>query len=166
MMTSTQLIVTGAICLIFGIAALLFPSTSSMFVDSLVGWVFLAAGISGLFAAFKVSKLVSGMGIAGLMLLVIGVFLLANPTEGLIALTVIMAGFFVIGGIARLVWARTWKDSPSYWVVLISGAVSILLGVMILANIVSSAETLLGVFLGIELLMAAVPLILMGLRQR
>lgn len=65
-----------------------------------------------------------------------------------------------MGGITRLVASAT---QPEYRVVLIlSGVVSTVLGLMVLFNLFSASFVLLGVLLGVETLMDGIAMMLMG----
>jgi uncharacterized membrane protein HdeD (DUF308 family) len=105
-------------------------------------------------------------GFVGLLALVAGVFLLANPLQGLISLTLLLGVLFLVTGLARLMMAFRMRDTPLFWLLLASGAVSTLIGIMVLGNIAAAATTLLGLLLGIQLLAEGVALVVLGLVGR
>ena len=81
--------------------------------------------------------------LGGIMVL-IGVSLLRNPLEGLVALTVVVAVAFVISGLFKLAIGRVLRPARLGWGVMFSGGVSALLGAIVLFNLSASAPVLLG----------------------
>ena len=69
-------------------------------------------------------------------------------------------------GLVRLTMAFRKRDTPLFWVLLLSGAVSALIGVMVFGNFGAAATTLLGLLLGIQLLAEGVALIALGFVAR
>jgi uncharacterized membrane protein HdeD (DUF308 family) len=168
MRPATLLIVIGALLLLGGILALANPFAASIAVSTLVGVFFLIGGAMQLWLAVTdaADRQRLWHGFVGLMALVAGVFLLANPLEGLISLTLLLGVLFLVTGLARLVMAFRMRDTPMFWLLLASGAVSTLIGVMVLGNIAAAATTLLGLLLGIQLLAEGIALIVLGLVGR
>ena len=166
MNNSTGLILVGILAFVGGVLALINPFAASISVEIFVGWLFLIGGALGMAAAFRLQTDRLWPLLSALAMFAIGVFMIANPLAGLMALTVLIAVAFLFSGIVRLFMARVLRDTTAYWMILFSGAVSILLAGMIFAGFPSSAKHILGLFLGIELIMAGIPLILLGLKFR
>ncbi len=89
--------------------------------------------------------------------------LLANPLQGLISLTLILGVVFLVTGIARLVLSFRLRDTPMFWLLLLSGAASVLIGVMVFGNFAAAATSLLGLLLGIQLIADGVALLALGI---
>lgn len=158
-------LLSGLIMSFGGILALINPDLASLTAELLVGWVFLASGLMLLVLALSFGD--RGVGVVmGLLGLIVGVFLLANPAAGMVSLTVILGVIFLVSGIIRLALAWGLRSSPLFWVLLIAGGVSVLLGAVIMADIQAAATTLLGVLLAIELLSSGVGQITYGLLLR
>jgi uncharacterized membrane protein HdeD (DUF308 family) len=162
------LILAGLILALGGILALVNPFAASIAVSTLVGVFFLIGGAMQLWLAVTdaADRQRLWHGVVGLMALVAGVFLLANPLEGLISLTLLLGVLFLVTGLARLVMAFRMRDTPMFWLLLASGAVSTLIGVMVLGNIAAAATTLLGLLLGIQLLAEGIAMTALGLVGR
>ncbi len=154
MQNSTVLLIIGLLSIIAGILALTNPFSASLAVEQLAGWAFLILGILQAYVAFRAH----GHGgrlwamLLGLIAIVIGVALLARPMAGLVALTYILAIMFLVSGVFKLIAGFAIPLPALKWWLVLSGAVSLLLGIMILANFPQSAATILGLLLGIELL--------------
>lgn len=161
-------IVLGAFMAIGGLLALANPFAASIAVTTLVGIFFLVAGIGQLWAAWSTPEDDHRLwhGALGLLTLVIGVMLLANPVAGTLSLTLIVGLLFVMSGGARLGIAVRMRDSRYFWLLLVSGALSALIGLLILGNIATAATSILGLLLGIQLLFEGAALIALGLISR
>ena len=161
-------IILGAFMVIGGLLALANPFAASIAVTTLVGIFFLVAGIGQLWIAWSTPEDDHRLwhGALGLLTLVIGVMLLANPVAGTLSLTLIVGLLFVMSGGARLGIAFRMRDSRYFWLLLVSGALSALIGLLILGNIATAATTILGLLLGIQLLFEGAALIALGLISR
>jgi uncharacterized membrane protein HdeD (DUF308 family) len=66
-------------------------------------------------------------------------------------MTVLLIVFFMVEGISKVIFALTIRPFPNWGWVLASGLVGIVLAVYLWANMPVSAEWVLGVLLGIQL---------------
>lgn len=148
----------GVLFLAGGVLTLIHPFPASLTITLFAGWVFLVLGILQIVAAFRdvAGNARLWMGLLGLTMALIGIELLADPMAGLVALTVIVAIGFILSGFVKLFIGRSIAEAHLGWGVLLSGAVSALLGIMVLAGIPQSAEVLLGVMLAVELISTGV----------
>ena len=90
----------------------------------------------------------------GVLYIVGGFVAFENPLLAAALLTLILGASLVASGIMRIILAFNMKrESPWIWVFL-SGAITLLLGLLILAHWPVSSLYILGVFLGIDLIMA------------
>ncbi len=127
-----------------------------------VGWTVLLAGIVGLLGAvFRIGK--PGFWSAALtggILTVLGIAMLRNTTAAAIALTLIAGSLFLVSGIVRLAVS---SQEPDHRIpLLLAGAVSTVLGLIVLFNLVDASYKLLGILLGIQLLMDGFTMIMIG----
>src|SRR5262245_172243 len=84
---------------------------------------------------------------------VIGLFLIRSPLMGAEVATLLMAAYFVIGGLFRLVGSMTVPLVQWNWQAAIDGAIALLLGILILARWPASGLWVLGFFIGLDLLL-------------
>jgi len=162
---ATSLIIAGALALVGGLVALIFPLPASLAVAVFVGWMFLIAGVLGLWAGFS-DQMLPARGllmIFGLLQLVVGVWILANPLKGLVSLTIILGALFLISGVGRLAVALSLSGTRTFWMMVLSGVISAGLGLFILFNVPESSPVLLGTLLAIELMMIGSTLVALGL---
>jgi len=118
------------------------------------GAILLAGGIVQLINAFKTRH---GDGfflnlLGGVFYIVVGILLIMHPVEGAIAATLLLAAFFSVSGIFKIVASLVHRFGHWGWV-LLNGLVSLALGIMILMQWPASGLFIIGLFIGIDLLM-------------
>jgi len=87
----------------------------------------------------------------GILYLVSGFLILENPEGGAAGLTLLMAAFFLVSGLFRIVVSVV-ERFPGWGWVLLNGAVSLLLGLVIWRQLPESAFWVIGLLVGFELL--------------
>ncbi|MFV0359097.1 HdeD family acid-resistance protein [Tropicimonas sp.] len=157
-------IIVGVIALIGGFVALANPFPATLAATLIAGWMFLFVGILELVAAFRIP----GTGpkiwavILGALALYLGITVLGHPLKGSIALTTAIAILFLGGGLARIILSFTLEDRSFFWLTMISGIASLLLGIVIFMNWPLSAASSLGILLGVELIFDGVGALALG----
>lgn len=160
--------VLAVICIVGGFLALLNPFGATVFAVTLAGWVFLIQGVIQVIHAFRVrdwSGFIWSLGI-GVLSLLVGVVLVADPLAGAIPLTLLVAVLFLATGVAKTMFALALRPASGWVWVLASGLVSVVLGVMILTGLPATATTILGLLLGIELVSNGVLFLFVALGLR
>jgi uncharacterized membrane protein HdeD (DUF308 family) len=143
------------ICLVaLGVLALVFPFVSTLATTLFVGGLFLAAGVVKLFSAFA-SRAHLGQSLLkalwGLVYLAGGALILYAPLPGAWSLTLVLASLFVVGGGASIAWALA-EPKPRGWSwMAASGALSIVLGLLVAIALPSAAFWFPGVVAGVDL---------------
>ena len=164
MKTWVKWLLLGILSVAFGLFVLANPIAASIAVTTLAGIMFAVAGGFQIFAGFgeegAMGKIL-GIGL-GILMLFLGASLLFRPLEGVISLAMLVTILFAANGIARLISSFQMKQSPFFWPMLLSGALSVLLAAYIVANFFEVAPELLGILLGIELLFNGVGLIVLA----
>ncbi len=150
------IVALGVVYLIAGFIALgsvMMATVASVFV---VGIMMIVAGVAEIINAFQVK----GWGkfliwaLLGVLYIVAGFITFENPLFAAVVLTLMLGAALVASGIVRIFLALSMKrESPWIWV-LLSSLVTLLLGVLILARWPVSSVYVLGIFLGIDLVMA------------
>ncbi len=161
-------LVVGVLSIVFGVFVLANPVAASFAVTLVAGTLFIVAGAVQIWAgvgADETSSKLMGIGLGALML-ILGVSFVFQPLQGIISLATLATIFIGLNGVLRLMTSWQMRDTPLFWPMLISGAVSILLAGYILANFGSIAPQLLGILLGIELLFNGTGLIVLAIFLR
>jgi uncharacterized membrane protein HdeD (DUF308 family) len=120
---------------------------------ALFGLLMLVAGIAQIVSAFWAGRW-SGFLLQlliGILYAVVGYIVFQHPLESAAALTLLIASFLLVGGIIRIVVALSERMNGWGWV-LLNGAVSTLLGVMILHSWPVTGAWVIGLFIGIEMI--------------
>jgi len=127
-----------------------------------LGWTSLLAGLLMLAGAILRIRAGGGWSIAlgGAVLTVLGLFMLRNLTFTAMTLTVLAGALFLSGGLARVVSAV--QSGRHRVLLMVSGLVSVVLGLYVLFNPAGATLSLLGILLGIQVLVEGLTLILLG----
>jgi uncharacterized membrane protein HdeD (DUF308 family) len=163
-------LVEGIILVILGLAAITIPPVATLAVEILFGWLILISGVVGLITTFWMRQapgfwwsLASAiLGIAA------GIVLLLWPLSGVLSLTLILIVFFVIEGVASIMFALEHKRELSgRWVwMLASGVIDLILAAVIFAGLPGTAAWAMGLLVGINMVFGGFALIVMALHAR
>ena len=159
---TTWSFVLGALLILIGLVVLGNAVVATTVSILFLGWMLLIAGIAGLVAAVMAVGTggVWSSAIGGGVCFVIGLMCLRHTDAAAVTLTLIMAALFLLSGLVRLIAAGATVDYR--WPLLISGAVSTVLGLVVLFNLFDASRALLGVMLGIQTVVEGVTMILVG----
>lgn len=154
-------IILGGISIIAGFLALANPLAATLTAEQLTGWAFLFLGILQIFAAFRQQSWGGRIWaiLAGAAFALLGFMLLARPLQGALSLTLVVGILFMTAGIVKIMMSFSLGRGRAFWMVLISGTLSVILAALIFANFPASAATILGVLLAVELISNGVSMI-------
>lgn len=145
----------GIALIVLGLIALGSAFVTSLAVIVFFGLLLVVGGAAQVASAFWAGKW-SGMILQllmGIFYIVVGVLMIDAPIEALQAVTLLIAALLIVGGLFRLVAALTIRF-PAWGWQLLSGAISVLLGLMINKGWPDNSVFIIGLFLGIELVFA------------
>jgi uncharacterized membrane protein HdeD (DUF308 family) len=160
----------GIVIVLLGLAAIVVPPLAGLVATIFLGWLFLIAGIVGLISTIA-ARQAPGFWwalLSALAAVVAGGILLWNPWQGLVTLTYVLIAFFIVDGIFTIVLALEHRRELSGrwgWLVL-NGVIDLFLAAVIIAGFPGSADWVLGLLLGIDLLFGGTALIGMALAAR
>jgi uncharacterized membrane protein HdeD (DUF308 family) len=147
-------LIQGALMVLGGVLALVYPVVSSVAVVLFLGWVLIISGVVQgirLIGAQHVPHFWLQL-ISVVLSVIVGVLFVRQPGEGLLAITLLLIVFFMVEGISKLVFALTIRPFPNWGWVLTSGVIGILLSLFLWASLAVTAIWLLGALLGIHLI--------------
>lgn len=167
---STGWIIALSIALIvLGIVAILVPGLASAFFTLVMGWIALISGVVMIVQSF-VSKPVRGFWlnlIVGILYVIAGIYILSNLAAALLGLTFAFGILFIVEGIYTIIMAFVNKTGHRmFWLVVLNGVITLILGIMVLNQFPFSAIWLIGLYVGISLLMSGVSLLAAALAAR
>ncbi len=150
--------------------ALLTPTIASVAATVFFGWILLLSGIVGLISTLRARH---GPGfvwalVSALVGIVAGVLLLGWPLRGTLSLTGVLIAFLLIEGGVSIMYSLEHKSALSggWGWMLASGIADVLLGLLLLGGLPSTALWALGVLLGVNLLFGGWALIMLVLNSR
>jgi uncharacterized membrane protein HdeD (DUF308 family) len=147
----------GVVFVILGIVALGNLVSATLVTTAIIGLVLVIAGFVQVAGALTTG---AGMGrvilsgLLGILYVIVGVDIMADPTKGAITLTVVVSVMLVFGGLLRIVGA-VMEQTGHRVVNAIVGVISILLGGWLFSGIPTTGVAI-GLFVGLELVMAGV----------
>ena len=166
---SGWIIALGVVYVIAGFVALGSIMIATVASVLIVGVMMIVAGVAELINAFQIKSWGKFLiwALLGVLYIVAGFVTFENPLLAAVVLTLILGASLVASGIIRVIIGFSMKrETPWMWVAL-SGAITLLLGLLILARWPINSVYILGLFLGIDLIMAGTGWIWLGsgLRQ-
>jgi len=161
------LVALGVALIILGFAAIGAPVVATFATVTVFGILLLFGAAVELGSMIWVRRGASFLHhlLSGLLYLFLGLLLIDRPALGAAGYTLVMAVFFVASGVARVVFALAHRYPGRGWTIL-SGAVAVLLGVMIWRDLPEAALWVIGTFVGIELVFNGVSWLMLGMAVR
>jgi uncharacterized membrane protein HdeD (DUF308 family) len=146
----------GVVYVIVGFVALGSVVLATVASVLVVGVMMIIAGVAEVINAFQLKTWGKFLlwAILGLLYIVAGFVAFENPVLAAVLLTLMLGASLVASGVMRLLLAFSMKrETPWVWVA-ISGVITLLLGLLILARWPINSVYILGLFLGIDLIIA------------
>ena len=160
----------GIILVILGLIAIAVPPIATLAFTIIIGWIFLASGIVGLITTFW-ARQAPGFWwslVSAIIAIAAGLVLLLWPTSGTVSLTLLLIAFFVVEGIASIMYAIEHGNRlTGRWVwMFVSGIVDLILAGIIFAGLPGTAAWALGLLVGIDMVFGGAALSAMALAAR
>jgi uncharacterized membrane protein HdeD (DUF308 family) len=162
------IVTLGAVYVIVGFIALGSVVVATVASVLVVGVAMIVAGIAEVINAFQVKSWGKFMlwALLGVLYVIAGFVTFENPLLAAALLTLVLGASLVASGIMRIILAFSMKrETPWIWVAL-SGIITLLLGLLILAHWPINSVYILGLLLGIDLIIAGAGWIGIGLGLR
>ena len=160
----------GIVLVVLGIGAIIVPPIAGLAITLLLGWLFLIGGIFGLIVTYYGRDMPGYWWslISAALTVLAGLILIARPMQGLLTLTVVLTAFFIIEGIATIMFALAHKRELSgrWGFVVVAGVFDLVIAMMILAGLPGSADWAIGLLVGINMVFGGSSLISMALAAK
>lgn len=154
----------GILEIILGTVAIGATPAATVVTVVFFGWLLLIGGVSSVVHAFW-RRHWRGFFLevlTGVLYIVAGFFMVAEPLAAAAPLTLLIAMFLLIGGIFRIVVALSRHIDHWPWV-LLNGVITLALGIMIWRQWPGSALWVIGLFIGIEMIFYGWSLVMLSL---
>lgn len=147
--------ISAGLCTLLGLVLLIWPGTTMRIVCTLLGGMLLIYGLVQMIL-YLINKertmLSQGMMVFGIVLAVIGIWILTRPEMIIMAVPVIVGVLIVIHGVHNVVQAIALKKDgyDRWWLAFLFGALTVVLGGILVYNPFEVAETVvrfIGIFL-------------------
>lgn len=157
-------LIAGAVAALAGLAAIIVPSVATVAIAIFIGWVLIGGGVLLLLDA--ISNRSFERGIVAALAIAAGIYLLVAPLSGTVTLTFILAVYFIAAGVLRLSIGWLGRGMPSAGLLMLNGALSLLIGLLIAFNLPSSADWAIGLLVGIDFLFIGLTTVAIALAER
>lgn len=157
-------IITGVIMLLCGLLAVAAPLAAGISVTVLVGLLLAAGGVAQCLLAFRVDGFGKSLLVLliGLLTALAGAFMLSQPIEGLEAITLFLAMYFLVTGIFELIASVQMRATAGWGWMLFNGVVTLVLGLIIWRQFPVSGAWAVGILFGLKMMMSGWWLVLLG----
>ncbi|MFO0829527.1 MAG: DUF308 domain-containing protein [Phycisphaerales bacterium] len=151
---SSRLKLLGILAIFFGVFAMLSPMITGLSVVMMLGGLVAAGGIARMIWAFRSGSVGRGilMFAIGVLTLLSGLVMLANPLFASAVLTTLLAIYFVADGILEIIAGIRRRPAKGSWFLILGGIVSLLLGEMLWTQYPLKGLWALGILFGVKLL--------------
>lgn len=146
----------GVFAILLGCIAIVVPAAAAVGTAIFIGWILVIAGaflVAAAFSAHSVGTVVLRLLWAALTVIV-GVWLIVEPHNGTLTLTLVLGIYFLFMGITRITVAFLARGQQNAGLVGLSGVCGLLIGILVLAKFPSSADWAIGLLVGIDLIFA------------
>ena len=163
-------LVEGVVLLVLGATAIAIPPLATLALTIVIGWLFLVSGVVGLFTTFMMRQAPGFWWslLSAVLGIVVGVLLLAQPVTGAFSLTLVLIVFFIMEGVASIMFALDHKRELSgrWGWMLVSGIIDLILAAFVFMGLPSSSAWAIGLLVGINMVFGGSALIAMALHAR
>ena len=157
----------GILLVILGLAAMIVPPIASLAVTIFLGWMFLISGIGGLIVTYWARNMPGFWWslISAALAVLAGGILLARPMQAVLTLTIVVGAYFLAEGVTTIMYALEHRrELTGRWSwMLVAGLMDIVIAFIVIAGLPGSAEWVLGLLVGVNLLFGGATLIGMAL---
>jgi uncharacterized membrane protein HdeD (DUF308 family) len=160
-------VLVGAALIVLGFVALNSLWVAGLATALAIGMLLLASGVAEFVGAI-LTRSWTGFFLhllSSVLAIVVGSLILQAPVDALLTLTLLLACFLMVVGIFKIAVAVSYRFAAWGWTVL-SGAIDMILGFLIVLEWPASALWVVGLFLGISLVFHGVNWIGLGLAFR
>ena len=163
-------IVEGVLLVVLALLAAALPEIAGVAGALVFGWILLLAGLFGLGSLFGErghAHLIWGV-LSALVALAAGLLILWRPLVGVVTLAIFIGAYLLIDGVATigLAWDQRKRSGRGWPWLMVSGVIDILLALLVLAMGPRASALLLGFIIAIDLGIAGIALITLGLHAR
>jgi uncharacterized membrane protein HdeD (DUF308 family) len=159
----TWFTILGILLIVLGVIAIAFPFVTTIAAKIFLGWLFLIGGVFQIIHAFSTqrwSEFFFNL-LIGVLYVLAGGWLAFFPLTGILTLTILLAVMFIIQGVLELGIAFRMRPQQGWVWMLVAGIIAILAGLLIIAELPSSAVWAIGLLVGVNMIVTGVAYLLL-----
>lgn len=164
---SSRVIFLGVMYLLLGIVALAFASAATLASIMVLGGVLFCIGVFQIIYAFqgrKTGQLWPHIGL-GCLALACAALIAWNPIGNVLAFTLVIGVLLLAGGLTRMIGAFAERSTGWGWYAA-NGALSVILGLLVIGTFPGSAFWTIGTFIGVDLIFTGATMIGLGVSAK
>lgn len=163
-------LIEGIIFVIVGLGAIILPPLASVAITIFLGWMFVVTGVVGVILSIWARQM-PGLWwslVSAALAIATGAILLIWPLEGTLSLTIVIGAYFLVEGIATMMYALDHKRELSgrWGWLMFAGIMDIVIALVIMLGLPGSAFWAVGLIVGINLMFGGFSLIAMAIAAR
>jgi len=155
--------ISGIAFIVLGTVGIVFPTFMTFTTLAFVAYLMLFAGISAGWLTWQSNKNDWAGWLKSFMLVLVGLFMIFYPMQGVAALGLLFAIYFFTDAFAGFGLAFSLKPQKAWWLWLINAITSLILGVIFIVGWPFSSLFMVGLLVGISLLFDGVALLSGGI---
>jgi uncharacterized membrane protein HdeD (DUF308 family) len=155
--------ISGTIFILLGLAGIIYPAFMSLTTLAFVSYLMIFAGIMAGWMTWSSNKNDWAGWLKSVLLVMVGLFMLFYPVQGVAAIGLLFAVYFLMDAFAGFGLAFSLKPQKIWWLWLINAITSLVLGILFIWGWPLSSLWLVGLFVGISLLFDGIALLSGGM---
>ncbi|MCK4841028.1 MAG: DUF308 domain-containing protein [Methylococcales bacterium] len=158
----------GVFFVILGTLAIIVPHIFTLGIIIFLGWLLLLGGIFQIIRAVNIINM-PGFSLwfaIGLLQTIIGYFLVTEPAQGSLTITLLLTVFFAIEGLTKIYFALMMRSLPKWGWVFFSGITALFLAIVVWLGWPQTGLWVLGLLLGINMIFLGWSLIQISLHHK
>ncbi|WP_340121818.1 HdeD family acid-resistance protein [Methylobacter svalbardensis] len=158
----------GIFFIILGLLAIVVPQFFTVAIVVFLGWILLFGGIVHVSRAFVFQNMPGFVWwlFMGILQVLVGFLFITKPVAGALTLTMLMTMFFALEGIAKISVALMMRPLANWGLILFSGITALVFALIIWISWSESAQWLLGLFLGVNMVFLGWSLVKISLHHK
>jgi len=158
----------GIFFIFLGLCAIVIPQFFTVAIVVFLGWILLFGGIVHVSRAFVFANMpgFSWWLFMGVLQVIVGYLFITKPVAGALTLTMLMTVFFALEGVAKISLALMMRPLANWGFILFSGITALVFALIIWISWSESAQWLLGLFLGINMVFLGWSLVKISLHHK
>jgi uncharacterized membrane protein HdeD (DUF308 family) len=162
--STSALTLMGVLLIVLGIIAIATPAVAGKTVVMVIGVVLLVGGVVQIISGLRTEGWSSKLPplILGIIAAFCGLGLLGEPWIGMKFIALLLAIFFVMGGIWKIIVSFSYRPASGWLLMLASGVIALVLGLLIWRQWPVSGLWAVGILVGVDLLTTGVSMVVLA----